>query len=162
MEMVLLGAIILDSSFFSQNSMFITAVKSGIFVGNMGIFVVLVAIAMRSVRKETTEVVIGREYVRPNKSSETHRGPRLKQRGTATEIYVDDRRWNEEFSETRARKPKSDATILGPTPSTKKTSVGSAEVTRLGRGKTEMFCPRCGARIPRDSRFCKECGTKLE
>jgi hypothetical protein len=29
------------------------------------------------------------------------------------------------------------------------------------RSSDEMFCKKCGAKIPRDSTFCKECGTKL-
>jgi ribonuclease HI len=28
-------------------------------------------------------------------------------------------------------------------------------------GSTYVFCWHCGAKIPRDSRFCKDCGTKL-
>lgn len=27
--------------------------------------------------------------------------------------------------------------------------------------KTEMFCKKCGSKIPRDSTLCKECGTKI-
>lgn len=33
--------------------------------------------------------------------------------------------------------------------------------TKVEQSETEMFCHHCGARIPRDSTFCKECGAKL-
>jgi len=34
-------------------------------------------------------------------------------------------------------------------------------IQRLTQTKTTMFCRHCGVRIPRDSKFCQECGAKL-
>ena len=37
----------------------------------------------------------------------------------------------------------------------------SAKLSKLRKKKNEMYCSRCGARIPRESRFCKECGAEI-
>lgn len=62
---------------------------------------------------------------------------------------------------TRRSKPK-DETV---TPEPEKQVVQTAEVKEVKPStpaKTIMYCNQCGAVISRDSKFCKECGTKLQ
>jgi ribosomal protein L40E len=45
-------------------------------------------------------------------------------------------------------------------PSVEHVSAPLPQAPKRTRGQSEMFCFQCGAVIPRDSKFCKECGSK--
>jgi len=47
-----------------------------------------------------------------------------------------------------------------PEPQDQETVTADIKRTRSSK-KTEIFCNQCGATIPRNSKFCKECGSKL-
>ena len=56
--------------------------------------------------------------------------------------------------------PESTLTLPRPHPIIKpyKKSPASAGAFSKQRGANQMFCPNCGANLPRDSRYCSECG----
>jgi peroxiredoxin len=53
--------------------------------------------------------------------------------------------------------------MIGKPRETREQQIVTAGEPRLESGvPSTMFCPACGNKIPRESKFCKECGAKLE
>jgi len=93
-------------------------------------------------------IVVGTIYLRQNKESKPRR-----------------RRTRRKKTETQEEQTKSESdTVVVPTAeSTIETPTVKAEEPKTEPSipkpdKTQMFCTQCGAKITRDSKFCKECG----
>jgi predicted GH43/DUF377 family glycosyl hydrolase/predicted RNA-binding Zn-ribbon protein involved in translation (DUF1610 family) len=64
----------------------------------------------------------------------------------------------------RSKRTRSKSKVEAVTSKPEKQVAHTAEVKEavpISVAKTTMYCPQCGAVISRDSKFCKECGTKL-